>query len=86
MLNLDKVGWNFDRNKIIFGNFVFGITNFMNKWPKSIRRFKLNLDRGLSFNENILSEHLQTLFNGLREGVIENLEEFELNLGGIGYE
>ncbi|KAL4504315.1 hypothetical protein ABPG72_021153 [Tetrahymena utriculariae] len=84
VIDLEKVGWTFDRQKIIKPNFVFGIANQMHKWPKSIEHFTINLDRALSYNENIVGDNVKLLLEGIYQ-IIPQLQTFSLNLDGIGF-
>ncbi|KAL4459300.1 hypothetical protein ABPG74_017913 [Tetrahymena malaccensis] len=84
IIDLEKVGWTFDRQKMIKPNFVFGIANQMHKWPKSIQHLTINLDRALSYNENIVGDNVKLLLEGINQ-IMPQLKSFSLNLGGIGF-
>ncbi|EAR96222.1 hypothetical protein TTHERM_00129990 (macronuclear) [Tetrahymena thermophila SB210] len=84
IIDLEKVGWTFERQKMIKPNFVFGIATQMHKWPKSIQHLTINLDRALSFNENIVGDNVKLLLEGIHQ-IIPQLQTFSLNLDGIGF-
>ena len=83
-INMDKVGWTFERENLIKSDFIYGLAFRMHKWPRSIENMSINLDKALSFNQQIDGEDISKLLLGIKE-IIGNLKSFELNLCGIGY-
>lgn len=53
IVNMNKVGWTFERDNLIKSDFIYGLALRMPSWPKSIKNLTVNLDRAFSFNNQI---------------------------------
>lgn len=58
IVNMNKVGWTFERENLIKSDFIYGLALRMPSWPKSIKNLTVNLDRAFSFNNQIDSDDI----------------------------